>query len=128
VGLITNLFLIILTTVANFLLIPVYGVIGAAIATTLSLFVYNIIRMTFLFYAYRLQPFNISTLKALALLLICFSVNIFLPSFHNIWLDGIYRSVILFAIFVFPLLLFKISPEINSVYKNILFFLGKGVK
>ena len=118
VGLVTNLFLIVIATVSNYLLIPIYGVYGAAVATMLSLLSYNIIRMMFLFYEYRLHPFNINTVKAIALLMLCFGVYYFLPSTKNIWLDGIYRSIILSAIFVFPLLIFKISPEISAAYKS----------
>jgi len=128
VGLITNLFLIIISTAANYLLIPVYGVYGAAMATVLSLFSYNIIRMVFLFYEYRLQPFNMGTVKATALLLFCFGVYNVLPSTKDIWLDGIYRSIILALIFIFPLLIFKISPEINAAYKSGRLFLFKDRK
>ncbi|HYV91964.1 MAG TPA: polysaccharide biosynthesis C-terminal domain-containing protein [Chitinophagales bacterium] len=125
VGLVTNLFLIIIATVSNYFLIRAYDVYGAAAATVLSLFLYNIIRMVFLFYEYRLQPFNANTLKAIALLLVCFGVYYFLPSTKSIWLDGIYRSIILSVIFVFPLLIFNISPEINSAYKTGRLFIFK---
>ncbi len=126
VSLITNLFLIIITTLANYLLIPVYGVHGAAVATAISLLVYNGIRMIFLFYEYRLQPFNVNTLKAALLLLLCFGLYYILPAANNIWLDGMYRSAVLSALFIFPLLLLRISPEINEAYHHILdFFLRR---
>jgi O-antigen/teichoic acid export membrane protein len=120
VGLITNLFLIAITTVANYLLIPVYGMYGAAAATALSMLVYNVIRMAFLYYEYRLQPFTVNTIKSIALLLICFGVYYVLPSTGNIWIRGIYQSVVLSAVFITPLLIFKISPEINAVYGSAL--------
>jgi O-antigen/teichoic acid export membrane protein len=127
VGLITNLFLIIITTVANYLMIPIYGIYGAAIATALSLFVYNVIRMIFLYYQYQLQPFNTKTFQSLVLLMLCFIFYYLLPDKGDLWFNAAYKSIILSIAFLSPLLIFKISPEISAAYRNAVMFIIKRI-
>ena len=123
VNLVTNLFLIIVTALSNYFLIKRFGIIGAAFATALSLFVYNTIRMAFLYQRYRLQPFNINTLKSVALLIIVFLIAEFLPDTKNLWLSGLYQSIVTSVIFLVPLIYFRLSEDINSAYRSLLSFL-----
>ncbi|MCY7409884.1 MAG: oligosaccharide flippase family protein [Chitinophagales bacterium] len=118
VNLITNLFLIIIATISNYLLIPLYGVEGSAAAVAISLFCYNMIRMIFLYYQYKLQPFGVNTLKALVLLTACLIIYLLLPSTKNIWIDGIYQTLVPSIFFIFFLLYFKISPEIEVAFND----------
>jgi O-antigen/teichoic acid export membrane protein len=50
--------LIVLVIALMYLLIPLWGIVGAAIAIALSLMLNNLMRYIFLFWKYRLQPFN----------------------------------------------------------------------
>jgi len=120
VNLITNISLIIIATVSNYFFIQWYGIIGAAIATALSLVMYNVIRMIFLYYKYKLQPFDINTLKAVALFLIALAVVMLLPQLKNLWISGIYQSIIVSIIFLIPLLYFRISSEINNSFEALI--------
>jgi O-antigen/teichoic acid export membrane protein len=112
----TNVFVILVSTIANYLLIPIWGVIGSAIATSLSILAYNVIRMGFLYYKYRLQPFNSNTLKALLLLAVCFALYYLLPEMRELWMSSFYQSIIMTGIISMSLILFKISPEITASY------------
>lgn len=112
----TNVFLILVATVSNYLLIPVWGVCGSALATALSLFFYNMIRMVFLYYIYRIQPFNANTAKAFMLLIAVFAMYYLLPDSANMWVNGIYQSMIVTLLIVFSLIVFNISPEITASY------------
>ena len=118
VNLFTNLLLIVISTAMNFWLIPVYGIMGAAIATAVSVFLFNTLRMVFLYYEYRLQPFEWASGKGALLLLICFGVGMVLPSTGHVWVDSIYRSAIIAVLFVLPLIYLKISPEINAAFRS----------
>jgi len=117
VMLVTNLFLIIIATVSNYLLIPIWGVTGSAVATGVSIFFYNFIRMSFLYYKYRLQPFNVNTLKSLLLLLCAFLLYYLLPHLSNPWLTGIYQSLLVTVLVAGSLIILKISPEITASYQ-----------
>jgi O-antigen/teichoic acid export membrane protein len=118
VNLFTNLLLIVISTAMNFWLIAVYGIMGAAIATAVSVFFFNAIRMVFLYYEYRLQPFEWASGKGALLLLVCFGVGMVLPSTGHVWVDSVYRSAILIVLFVSPLIYLKISPEINAAFRS----------
>ena len=115
-SLLTFLFLIVVATIANYLLIPIWGVNGAAIASALALVLCNIIRMAFLYYKYALQPFNWSTLKASALLGLGFAVSYFLPNMENLWLTACYKSLLITGIIVASLIIFRISSEISTSF------------
>lgn len=58
VDLYSILILLVLTVVSNLLLIPSYGVNGAAMATCLSLLVYNLFKTVYVQVKLGLQPFN----------------------------------------------------------------------
>lgn len=58
VDLYSILILLILTVLTNLLLIPAYGVNGAAMATFISLLTYNVFKTAYVQIKLRLQPFN----------------------------------------------------------------------
>ena len=63
-----NLLLLVITFASNMLLIPEYGIEGAALATMVSLAIFNLLKYAFLLNTWKLQPFNSSHLKALLIL------------------------------------------------------------
>jgi len=119
VNLSTNLLLIVISTLSNYFFIQLYGISGAAIATAISLFAYNVIRMIFLFVRYGLQPFNSNTLKATVLLVAVFVIAFLLPALNNLWISGIYQTIIVSCLFILPLFAFRISPEINAAFLSV---------
>ncbi len=112
-------FLLIIT---NLLLIPVYGIVGAAIASLISKFIFNSIKFIFLYKKFDLQPF---TIKHLILLFIgagsLFAGHI-LPQFNNYIVDIVIRSSIILTVFISLVYIFKISPDINTKIKETLNF------
>ena len=50
--------LILLVIGSNYILIPRYGITGAAIASAISLTTFNFCRYIFLYFAYKMQPYN----------------------------------------------------------------------
>lgn len=113
----TFLILIVVSTLANLFLIPIWGIAGSAAATALSLVLYNTIRMAFLFYQYRLQPFNLNTLKACLLLIAGFGLFYLLPETANIWFNSFYQTACLTIVLCVAVIVFRISPEIAVSYK-----------
>lgn len=112
----TFLLLIVVSTVANLLLIPVWGIAGSAVATALSLILYNTIRMAFLYYQYRLQPFNNNTLKACLLLLAGFGLYYLLPEISNAWLNSLFQTTCITIALCVSVIIFRISPEMMASY------------
>ena len=112
--------LVIIVILTNWIFIPKYGITGAAIATCISVFTYNIIRFIYLWARIGVQPFSKSTLIVLLILSIAFILGINIKfDFHPI-LNIIIRSIIV----VFPVgLIFyflKISQDINGLFNKLL--------
>lgn len=104
-----------LAIATNYTFIPRYGLNGAAMATLLSFVLFNVIRFWFVYRKLRIQPFNGSTIKVSLILLSAFLINYFLPQIENIYIDTIYRSLILIVIVGTPIYLLKVSEEINQM-------------
>ncbi|MBK6267291.1 polysaccharide biosynthesis C-terminal domain-containing protein [Marivirga sp. S37H4] len=109
--------LAILTVGLNILLIPTYGLLGAAIATLSAIFSFNLIKMLFIWYHFKFQPFSIHTLTTLLLSAISFVIVYFIPKIENPILNIMWISIILTLVFSSLMLLFKPSKEINNLLK-----------
>jgi O-antigen/teichoic acid export membrane protein len=109
-------FLIVLTIVLNYLFIQTYGmgINGAAIATMISVITYNVLRLIFVKYFFRMQPFTKGNAWVLLLGIACFGLNYILPFFWNRYADMAIRSTLITILFMGPVILLKLCPEVNS--------------
>jgi O-antigen/teichoic acid export membrane protein len=113
------LFLIVIAIVSNKLLIPVWGLNGAAIATTICVIILSVLKIWIVHQFFHIQPF---TKKIWVVLLIgvitYFAIN-FIP-IHLHWIFNIaIRCALLLLLFVLPVYLLKISEEFNSLINNL---------
>jgi len=90
------------------------GINGAAIATFISLVIYNIFKLGLVKYFFGIQPFQLSNLWVLLIGGGCFVINSFIPFLMNVYVDLAVRSVLLGAIFMGPILFLKISRDMNE--------------
>jgi len=109
----------ILIVVTNLLLIPVYGIVGAAIASMFSKFVFNLVKYLFLYYKFRLQPFTFKFVLLVLIALGSYWISTFLPAFSNYIVDIILRSSLIFILFMVPVYYLSISDDINERIDNI---------
>lgn len=111
------LFLGICTVFLNFYLIPIFGIEGAAVGTTISVFIYNSIRSFLLWYLFKFQPFNLSTLYLLLINIFCLLITDNLPtingSYFFTFLDLSYRTIIFASLWGGLFIWGKFSPEFN---------------
>jgi len=109
-------FLVLLTIVSNYSFLVVFnmGMEGTAIASMLTLIIYNILRLGFVQYNFKMQPFTINCLWILILGAICLGISYLIPQQKNIFLDGFCRSIPVVAIFGISTLYFKLSSDINN--------------
>ena len=113
-----NFFLLLLTFLTNVILIPIYGINGAALATFISIFTFNIARMLYIYKKMNFQPFSIKTLIViLTIVIIYFSfINI---SFTSVpYVNILIRSLISCILIVFSVQYFNLSDDINSLIKD----------
>jgi len=104
----------VLTVVTNFLLIPRYGIFGAALGNAISLTVLNVSRYLFLFYVYRLQPFNIRFAFVALVAAASYLISTYLPQLSNYILDIFIRSALVAILFCAPIYFINISEDINN--------------
>lgn len=109
--------LLILIIVTNMALIPLYGITGAALATAISLLLYNTGLYMLLYTKYRFQPFNIKHLLVIIYALLGLGACATLPVISNYLLDLVMRCVIFASLFSSMVLLTRISSDMNGFFK-----------
>ncbi len=110
--------LAILTILLNLLLLPKYGIEGAAIASFLSMLLFNIIKYLFVWSKYGIQPFTLSSLKFLIITGITLLLNYLIPVVANIYLDIAIRSLAIVVVLMGLTYSLNISTELNQLIKT----------
>lgn len=107
--------LAILVVVTNYIFIPKYGIAGAGFASFLSLLAFNAFRYFYIWYKFKMQPYNIVHLKIIILSFVLFLISTLLPMTNNYFIDIPYRSVILTVLFGLSVYFLKLSKEMNNI-------------
>ena len=117
-----NVYLIVLLTVftviANYVLIPIYGLEGAAIGSALALVVFNLSKFLFLYWKEGIQPFSYQTIKVLAITILTLLAGLYVPELENAYVDIIYRSILVTVLFGFFIIWLKPSEDIDKIINN----------
>ncbi|GAB5524171.1 MAG: oligosaccharide flippase family protein [Roseivirga sp.] len=112
--------LAILTIGLNYLLIPRYGIEGAAIASFMAMFIFNLSKFAFVWVKFSIQPFTLSSAKFACIAGLSLLANHFLPTIENVIIDIPIRSLIITFSIMLPTYFLKISPEMNGLLDNLL--------
>ena len=112
--------LAILTVVLNLLLIPEFGINGAAFATFLSVLVYNIAKLLFVYSKYKISPFTLNTLITLVLIIVMVGLFYYWElTFHPI-LNIALKSTVITAIYVFVVYKMQLSEDISRLIDKVI--------
>jgi O-antigen/teichoic acid export membrane protein len=106
--------------ISNLLLIPAYGIVGAAIASLVSKFIFNLIKYLFLYQKFKFQPFNYKFLLLILISMVSYYLSTFIPPLSNYILDIVVRSAVIFLLFALPTYFFNISSDINERFNSLL--------
>ena len=124
-----NVYLIVLMTIftiaANYYLIPLYGLEGAAIGSAVALLLFNFGKYLFLLLKEKIQPFSVQTLKVLLIAAITAFVGIKLPIMDNVFIDILVRSAAATIVFVGLISWLKPSEDVEMLLKKALARLKK---
>lgn len=112
--------LVILLVVTNLMLIPRFGILGAAIGSAISLAVLNSLRYFFLLYKFGLQPFNRQFAYVLLIGIVSYLLSSWISPFSNYVADIFVRSTLLVVLFGLPVYFLKISSDLNTKIDDIL--------
>ncbi|MGB3777118.1 MAG: oligosaccharide flippase family protein [Tunicatimonas sp.] len=121
------LFLALFSIVANWLLIPRFGMNGAALATLLTIVVFNAVKLFFIYKKYKILPF---TTKNAALLVITTGVlylALSIDPMESAWLDIPLRSLGITVLFGSLVFFLRISEDANQLFQGLLRRLGLGI-
>ena len=107
-----NILMVALVAYTNYLLIPEYGISGAAFASMLVFVLYNFFRVVLVAYFFKMQPFGWDSCLIILIAGLAFGAAWFLPQLPLL-LDIAVRSGVLIGVYGGLVLWWKVSPELN---------------
>lgn len=116
----TGLFLVLLMIPLNYILISNYGIIGSAWSNLISFSVYNTIRLWFIWYRFKLQPFSSKTVYLLLLGIASYMLSFIAFESWSGWTGIIMRSIMFSTLYLSGMVLFKISPDALALMHRIM--------
>jgi O-antigen/teichoic acid export membrane protein len=103
---------------ANYFLIPVLGIEGAAVGSAAVMLGYNLVKYGYLKWQLNLDPFSIETLKILVVGILTVSVMYFSPVLTNPFLSILSTSFLVVSVFVGSSALLGVGKEEWAWLKN----------
>jgi len=112
----TNIFLVLMAGVFNYILVKKYDIIGSAWATLIAFTVYNSVRFALIWRLFKMQPFSKKNLYVLVIAFVCFFMLWIIPYMGNLYFDSFVRTVLFSVLFGFAIIRFHISEDINQFF------------
>jgi O-antigen/teichoic acid export membrane protein len=104
----------------NYILIPIYNINGAAIATFFALSLYGSLKIWYVNKKFKMHPFSKSTLSVLLLImLLCLGFYFWEFGWHPV-VNMVVKSIIISIIYGFVVFKFNISEDITLLLKGLL--------
>lgn len=119
-GLYFTFFITGIAILLNNWLIPIFGVTGAGIATTLTCLLSYGVQQWLVQIKIKSNPISLKMIQLVGLFGLAIGINLLLPQYHIIIVDGLYRSVIVAGTLCLMIYMFNISDEVNLLVKNII--------
>jgi len=101
----------VLAIICNLVLIPKFGITGAAVASLVSLVIYNCIMVVLTQRLLGMQPFTWACLRILLVLVVAFGVTLLLPQVSNPYLSFAAQTAVVGIFVIFATLALKLSDE-----------------
>ncbi len=117
-NIVSLILLAIFTILTNRLMIPIWNIAGAAAATSLSFFLYNLSICLFIWTKTKLHPFSFKMLLVVFIGLTLFLLNNFIPIFKNDFLNILLRIILFIPIYLFLIISLNVSPDLKELLKN----------
>jgi O-antigen/teichoic acid export membrane protein len=112
--------LVFLTIILNMIFIPLFGIIGSAFATLLSITCYSVAKLLFVVKRMHLYPFTKQTIHSLAITFVVFLLFYFWKFPLNPIIAIGLKSILVTVVYVFINYKFVVSPEINQTLDTVL--------
>lgn len=104
---------LVITVGLNLLLIPIYGIYGAATASAIGSFIYNAMKFLFIYRKFKFQPYTLSSVYIVGLIILCSTVSFFLPEITSVPLFNLLiKGAVVSGIYIFAVYKLNIAPDI----------------
>ena len=115
-----SIFVLFTNVILNYVLIPLYGITGAAIATATSYGIKNIMWMILVYHQTKLQPYDKCYLKTVSILLFSFiCVITFRYLLPQTLLVSVFNVVVFLCLFCIPYILFGADDTDRDLIRKI---------
>lgn len=111
--------LVVLSVLLNLWLIPHYGIMGAAIASAVSMVSYNVCKTWMVWREFKVQPLDRSLLIVMLLMTACYFLNNIIPTVFNPWLDSAMRSAIILLVYSLVCFWTGLIPELSEILATV---------
>lgn len=111
----STIILIVVTILLNYWLIPIYGILGAAIGTASAIVLYNLLKLFFVWLKFSMQPFDKSIFPVLVIGGITLGIIFQIPILFNTYADILIRSLITCILYLLPIISLNISEQFNQL-------------
>ena len=99
----------------NDYLIDLYGINGAAISTFIVLLIFTILKILYIVFKIKIQPYSLNSLKILFSIFIVYLINYFINLDYSPLLDIFIRSVGIIVLYLIMIYLFGISQKLKNL-------------
>jgi len=114
-GLLFLFLMFIVVVLGNAILIPLFGMTGAAISASVGSFIYNVLKYFYIWKKLNLQPFDYNTIRCLIVIGFSAFMGYFIPDLVNPIFSILCRSASIALTYGILTYMFKIVPEINEI-------------
>jgi len=112
--------LVVLTVILNMIFIPLFGIIGSAFATLLSITCYSLAKLLFVVKRMHLYPFTKETLYSIGITFAVFVLFYYWKFPINPLVAIGLKSILVTIVYIFINYKFVVSPEINATLDKVL--------
>jgi O-antigen/teichoic acid export membrane protein len=118
VSLLLTIFMAVFVVLGNYLLIPKYGINGAAVSTLVVVVVFTYVRMGYVYYYFKIQPYGLNTLYAFAQIAIFYWALTFLHLDIHPFLSIVVKSVFITLVYGGCVYVLNLSPTLRQIVQN----------
>lgn len=113
----TGVLLLAISIPLNYFLVKQMGINGSALSNLIAFSVYNFVRMYFIWYKFRMQPFSIKTIIAIGVTLALYLITSGFFNQLDGWIGILIRSSFFAALFVLSIFVFSITPDAGQLWQ-----------
>ena len=112
--------LVILMIILNIIFIPIFGINGAALATSLAIFAYDSIKLLFVYKKFKIHPFTTDIFRIAGLISLSVLLFYFWEFPFNPMINIALKSTLITVLYVFVVYRFNFSEDISILIERYL--------